>query len=163
MWALSECDREKVVAARRPDGCAVPTSELAPVLRLFVDHWTTTHQDISAHVSPDGRRTGAGLSRRNELGQLAGNETVGAITILHERTVRMDPRKRGIPKRTIRNVLTARYQRTELRIADALLAAAHRIDAFHDGTVTVVPNPLASAADRASCCGGSMTGGMGGT
>lgn len=150
--------RKRVPAGRRPDGCAVSTAELAPILQEFVEAWTRGHEDLAARVSVDGRRIGGGSARRNALGQLAGNEAVGAITILHERTRRMDPRQQGIPKRTIRNVLTVRYQRTELRIADALLAAAHRVDAFHDGTVSVVPNPLATAAARATCCGGSLNG-----
>lgn len=42
----------------------------------------------------------------------------------------------------------------ELAVADRLLAAIGRPDAFHDGAVTVVENPYASRESRATCCGG---------
>lgn len=118
-------------------------------MREFVKEWTSQHLDL------------AFSSGQNHLGQLTGNDAVGAVTILHERTRRVDPLGVGVPVKTIHNVLAGRYRHTQLRIADALLAAAHLPEALRDGRVNIVPNPNASSVERASCCGGSLTGSPG--
>jgi hypothetical protein len=65
----------------------------------------------------------------------------------------------GLPEKTVETVVAARNRTTELRVAEALVVGAlQRPEAFQDGTLEVRPNPLASKAARASCCGGSLTG-----
>lgn len=157
--ALTEC---RVQSAGRPsaariprqiDGCAVPTPQLAVELGVWVKKWERDHPDLATGEAGK-QREGAG-ARRNERGQLCGNEAVGAVVILHERTQLLDPDGEGVPETTIRSVLKSRWQTTELRTADMLVQAIERADLFHDGTLTVIPNPNASREARAECCGGS--------
>lgn len=89
---------------------------------------------------------------------LAGGSRSRSTAWLAEATRRQDPLGVGIPEATIENVVSARFRTTELRIADALVAAIGRPEAFHDGTLEVRPNPTASREARAACCGGSLTG-----
>jgi hypothetical protein len=131
------------------------------VLQDWCDRWDRDHPDLAAGKKKNGRRIGGGGSetRRNALGQLAGNGAVGALTILHERTVRADPDGRGVSKDTIRSLLAKRTAAfTELRTADLLVAAIQSPELLYDGTLQIEPNPAARAEARASCCGGSLTG-----
>lgn len=67
---------------------------------------------------------------------------------------------RGYIERIVRSLSPDRKIRVaghvELRVADQLLSAIDRPDAFYDGTVTVVGNPHASSRARAACCGGLL-------
>jgi hypothetical protein len=123
--------------------------------------WNRDHPDLDRRPA-FGRTAGgsaAAVFNGTSDGQLVGNRTVGAVTILHERTRQVDPRERGVSKRQIRAMLSQRAGAyTELRTADLIVAAVERPDAFHDGSLPVVPNPAASAPARASCCSGSLTG-----
>lgn len=56
---------------------------------------------------------------------------------------------------TIRNVLEQRVSHTEMRTADAIVTAIGRPDLFHDGTLSIIPNPAASRQARSDCCSGS--------
>jgi hypothetical protein len=124
------------------DGCAVPTPALACLVREWETRWNRDHPDLVSARRTNGRRIGGGGT--NADGQLAGNRTVGAVTILHERTRQVDPRERGVSKRQIRAMLSQRAGAyTELRTADLIVAAVERPDAFHDGSLPVVPNPWA--------------------
>lgn len=144
------------------DACAVPTRALAGVVQEWVDRWDRDHPELAAAKrQANGRRIGGGGSEahRNERGHLTGNGALGALTVLHERTVMSDPTERGVSKDTIRHVLRHRRSTyTELRTADLLISAIQRPEVFHDGTLPIVPNPAATSEARASCCGGSLTG-----
>lgn len=129
------------------------TSQLACVLDEWIGRWERDHPDLATGTS----RRGAGR-RQNELGQLNGNDAVGAVTILHERTVLLDPAGRGVPRPSIENVVYSRWRTTELRTADLLVAAVERPEAFWDGSLAVIPNPNASASAQRECCGGSLNG-----
>lgn len=76
---------------------------------------------------------------------------MGAVAWLVQETRRRSPP--GIPEATIEGVIGRRHRTTELRIADALVAAIDAPQAWHDGTLKVRPNPRATPERRASCCG----------
>jgi hypothetical protein len=122
--------RPSTVAAR--DGCVVSGASLSGLLSGFVTRWERS-------------RNGDGsVNYASEI------PTVSAIEWLAGET--------GIPERTIKNVVNGAYHTTELRIADALVAAVGCPEAFYDGTLEVSPNPLADRKARAACrtcCGGS--------
>lgn len=163
---MTECrvpsaGRLPVRIPRQIDVCAVPTQQLAPELKTWVKKWEREHPDLATGEA--GKQCQGAGSRRNEKGQLNGNEAVGAIVILHERTQLIDPDEEGVPETTIRSVLKSRWQTTELRTADLLIQAIERPDLFYDGTLTVIPNPNASAEARAECCGGSSPESMNGS
>lgn len=61
----------------------------------------------------------------------------------------------GVPLTQIENIRRKRKPVTELRFADPIVMALERPEAFHDGTLRIRPNPTASRAARAGCCGGS--------
>lgn len=67
-----------------------------------------------------------------------------------------------VHREVIRNIVGERKSLTELREADAIVAAIGRPEVFSDDpvepTLQVVENPRASRAARARCCGGSLTG-----
>lgn len=110
-----------------------------------MDRWDSTHD-------PSSGTTGRG-----------GDQTVGAVRILSERTALLAeqvPEGLPVPTKTIENVLAGRHRLTELRIADALVAAVEQPEAFHDGTLRILPNPNAAPAVRASCCGSSLNGSL---
>lgn len=118
------------------DGCVVDTEPLASLVTGFIRSWNTRHESRS------GRFTGE--QRRNDV------DHVSAMAWLESET--------GVPRTTIQNIKLARYPTTELRVADALVAALDAPEAFHDGRLTVRPNPAASAEARRSCrCGGASS------
>lgn len=80
---------------------------------------------------------------------------VGAVSYIAEATKQSDPDGRGVPEKTIQNLVAARFPVTELRIADAVVSAIDRPHLFHDGTLEIRQNPLASRKSLATCCGGS--------
>lgn len=130
------------------DGCVVDSGPLAGLLSGFVDDWNRTR-------SADAGRFSKSLTKRTEVSK------VRALAYLSDET--------GVPEGTIEKLLhrdrrtgelAPRTRTTELRIADPIVAAIGCIHAFHDGTLDIKPNPQASPADRASCCGGSLTGGL---
>lgn len=147
------------MAARKPpppptttrarDGCVVDTSPLAQVIAGFVSDWNL------ARGRPDRshRRFGliASVSPPEE------DVALGALRWLSDETHR---RGFAVPVKTIQNIArlgpdgrpSPRNRTTELRIADALVAVIERPDLFHNGTLTIRPNPLASREARASCC-----------
>jgi hypothetical protein len=59
---------------------------------------------------------------------------------------------------TIRKVSKRTYLTLELYQADAILAAAGRPDALHNGEVSIMGNPRVPKNLRGSCCGGSLNG-----
>ena len=61
----------------------------------------------------------------------------------------------GIPKKTVQNVMRGRAITTELRVADALIAAIGCPEALHDGTLEILPNTNATKKAQATCCSGS--------
>lgn len=120
------------------DPCAVETERLAEVLR-------------------------EAASSRNGLGRGEGGEEMSTPQLavrLAAKTRELDPRARGVPARTVNNVLRGVHRTTELRTADALLAAVGRFDAlYNDPRLEPAPNRAAGARGRALCCGGlSLTG-----
>lgn len=130
--------------AGKRDGCAVPRGALAGVVQGWIDRWDRDHPDLVA-------------TRRNR-------GAIGAATILHERTQQIDPDGRGVSPDSLRKLLDGRAAPyTELRTADMLVAAVEMPEAWHDGTLSVVPNPYASSDARSSCCGGSSSGSLNGS
>lgn len=122
----------------RRDPCAVEASGLAAVLEEFVIEFGTR------------RGTSAGPSQQEVV--------TGAVEVLVRRTQDADLEGIGVSEKTIRSVLRGSYRTTELRTADALVTAARRTNAFHDGSLVIIPNPRAAAAVRGSCCGASGVG-----
>lgn len=79
---------------------------------------------------------------------------VGPIDWLATESRRHDPDGRGVSPSTIDRIISRRAARvTELRTADALVSAMGCPEAFHDGTLEIRRNPLASSAAQAACCG----------
>jgi hypothetical protein len=64
----------------------------------------------------------------------------------------------GVSRHQISNILRRRTRFTELRVADSLVAAVGRPDAFYDGTLDVIENPHASRATRDVEAQQSLTG-----
>jgi hypothetical protein len=115
------------------DPCAVETRGLASVVASFV----------------------AEYGRRHKATSVVGEDVLtGAIQELVRRTADIDPAGKGVSDKTIRSVLKGTYETTDLRTADALVTAARRPMAFHDGTLGVVRNHRAEATIRTTCCGG---------
>ena len=126
------------------DGCVVETEPLAHLVGGFVASWNRDRPPTGGRFSDRKAR-----ERRTEV------STLGAVSWLADQTRRSDPSGLGIPPDTIQNVVSRRYRTTELRVADALVSAIGRPEVFHDGTLTIRPNPSASRAAREACCGGS--------
>jgi hypothetical protein len=121
---------------RERDGCVVDAGDLAVLLRGFVARWNVERSVTVGRF--------AGRDRRTDV------SPVGALKWLSAET--------GLAEGTIENIVRGRNHSTELRIADALVVAIGRPYAFHDGTLTIRPNPSAPAAARAACCSGSTLG-----
>ena len=128
---------------RTRDPCVVDSAPLSDVLTTYVSRWTREHPN---HLRAGGRYT-HGRARVIHV------ETEGVVRTLATRA--------GVHENTIRKLIgPPRYRTryTELRVADALLAALERTDLLYDGTFpepVVKPNPLAPAPVRALCCGSS--------
>lgn len=60
----------------------------------------------------------------------------------------------SIPEGTIDNVVRRRRRTTELRTADALLAAIGKPEVFHTGEIVIKQNPMT----RQCCDGATLTG-----
>lgn len=124
------------------DGCVVPTEPLSHLLRGFVDEWNRERPSTGGRFAPKNLRTEVAV--------------LGAVEWISQET--------QIPEPTIQNLLPSkktgqpRHRHTELRIADAVVQAIGKTQAFHDGTLEVLPNPSASQEARAACCSGSLTG-----
>lgn len=141
----------QVVGQRRADAKArdafvVHTDSLSNLLHDFVSTWERSR----------GRQTGGTFATGNQrqeivpIGPLSWLETESGIS-RHQigNIVRRDKEGNRLPPRT-------RF--TELRVADSLVAAVGRPDAFYDGTLDVIENPHASQATRASEAQQSLTG-----
>jgi hypothetical protein len=130
------------------DACVVPTAPVAAMLREFVTGW------LRERPSARGQR---GLDANRDL-------AMGPFEVLEQRS--------GVPADEIRKIRNASAKTIELRVADALVAAVDRPEAFHTETRgrvrergedrTFPPlnelirgNPLAPPERRALCCGGS--------
>lgn len=128
------------------DGCIVDSEPLAIVVCCFVDAWHRDRPSTGGQFAQDGRRT-----------EVA---PVGALDWLALES--------GVPKHVIAKIATRdrfghpkpRTPRTELRVADALINAMERPELFHDGTLEVRPNPIATAKAQALCCSGSLNGAL---
>lgn len=125
-----------------PDGCIVDTAPLSILLRDFVTGWKKTRPSTKGQFGAPAARVPG--------------EPLGAYTALAFHT--------GLRESDIKRVRNpGRHPVTELRVADALVGAIGNPGMFHDGTLTVRPNPRAPADRRAECCGGSehaLTGGL---
>jgi hypothetical protein len=134
----------------------VPSEPLAHLLHGFVEDWKRQRPTTSGQFAAGNRRTQE-------------RETLSAVEYLALETRRTaqrhDPAAQGVLPSTIENLLARdpagrprpRSRVTELRVADALVAAVGRTEAMYDGTLPVQPNPNASRAAQA-CCSGSLTG-----
>lgn len=124
------------------------------MVRAFVDGWERDHGDGTVQRDRLGRRNPGARAVRDGLGHFSGARLLASgAEALSEKT-----RELGgtyVPLGTIHKVLRAEYPRTELRVADSLVAAIERPDAFHDGTLNIYPNPKATLAARSACCSGS--------
>lgn len=108
----------------------------------FVSRWQQRNPSTSGRFGRAGSRQ---------------EPTTGALKWLSNET--------GIPIGTIANLTSKRKDgsgrlgrnpMTELRTADALVAALGHPESFHDGTLPIMVNPNANEARRAECrrCGG---------
>lgn len=98
------------------DALVVMTSELAPIVEAWVSaEVAQTDQGVEVYrVDQQPRRH-------------------GVIQLLEHRS--------GVGARNVWRIRRREARFTSLRIADALLTAIDQVQAFHDGRVTVVPNP----------------------
>lgn len=121
------------------DGCAVETAPLAALVRGFVTSWNRQRPQTA-----------------NRYGEEPGSVTpIGAYEYLAAETRRADLLGRGVPEPTIENIVRELRPTTPLSVADALVTAIDRPEAFYDGTLEIRPNPGASKQARAACCTGS--------
>lgn len=124
------------------DSCVVDTAPLAQLLQGFITTWNVSRPAVArGGTSNGGRFTPRAERPVEEVGM------VSAVSWLAAET--------GVPESTIEKVARGRSKTTELRIADPLVQALDRPQAYHDGTLTIRPNPLAPRTVRARCCGGS--------
>lgn len=119
------------------DGCIVDAEPLADLLNGFVANWTRQRPNTAGRFSGRNERTAI--------------SPVGPISWLTAET-RLSGR--GVPRRTILALAAGRERAAELWVADALVTALDRPDLFHDGTLTIRPNPAADRRAQAACCGG---------
>lgn len=131
-------DKPDPETPRARDKFVVCTEPLSGLVCVFVDNW---HRQRP----PDGGRFGAG-------GERAEATTMSAIEWLEERTL--------LPRKTIKSVAArdpatgkprGRRATTDLRVADALVAAIDQPQVFYDGTLRVIDRDEA----RRGCCGSS--------
>jgi hypothetical protein len=112
------------------DDCVVETAPLAGIVTEFIDRWR------KERPTPNSGRLNA--TEDDSI-------VMGAYEYLTE--------KSEIPVERIRSIQNAKRRQpvTELRVADALVAAAGRPEVFYDGTLTI----RARDGSRGDCCGGS--------
>lgn len=135
-------DECKTVVSR--DGCVVESESLAGVLGPFISSWTR-----------DRPQTGGRYSAGVEDTRDAAISMTATAWLSQEATRRCEV---PVTERTIEGIVNGRSKATELRVADALVAAIGRPDLFYDGTLTVGPNPFAKPDAQRECCGGSEPG-----
>jgi hypothetical protein len=123
------------------DPCAVDTQPLSEMLQRYIADWERERprkrQVTGGTFAADGGRV--------DLGTVP----LGAINWLAQET--------RLPYSTISRIAAGGRRTTELRVADALVSAIGRPDAFYC-ELTVRPNPMAPADVRSRCCSGSLTG-----
>jgi hypothetical protein len=122
--------------AQARDPCAVPAEQLAPLLSAFVAGWNQARPPLGGRFVP--RLQPEVVSPVSAVSWLA--------------------RETGLPRARVETILRRRARTVELDDADRLVTAIGQPEAFHDGRLTVVENPLAPSAVR-TCCGGSLDGG----
>lgn len=127
------------------DGCVVPTEPLSTLLQGFVRDWGRQRPPVGGRFAArSGRR------RRREVEAVPASDApppVSAVDYL--------AREAAVTAGQVERIIWSarRYPRTELRVADALLAAIERPDLLRE--LPVEPNPMATATARAECCSGS--------
>lgn len=109
---------------RTPNGCVVLTAPLTSAIRAFVERW----------------------DRENEEDDPWMPERISGMAWLSLES--------GLSEDVLWNIRGARFRTTELSTADRIVHALGHEEWFHDGTLTVLPNPRASRELRESCCGG---------
>ncbi len=124
------------------------------MVRSFIDVWEA-RQGVEPRFDSRGRRNVGGTHGAG--GRFTGTRCISGVSELERRTGAPNIAS-PVPAAAIYRVLSAKSCTTELRIADALVAAIDLPEAFHNGTLPIQPNPAASAAARAACCGSSLTG-----
>lgn len=133
------------------DGCVVPTEPLADLLNGFASRWRRQRPVTAGQFAQRQQRTEVTF--------------VGPVDWLSAETQRLAVEGgHPVSAEAITRILRRRSRVTELRTADALVAALGCPEVFHDGTLEIQPNPLASSRERAACCGSgasdSLTGCM---
>jgi hypothetical protein len=104
------------------DPCVVDTEPLAEIVRTFASNWRRSRPSISGRYDGQGLRVAV--------------EPIGPYEALAAQT--------GLPESRITSLLNpARKPTTELRVAEAIVAAIGEPGMFYDGTLTVRPNPRA--------------------
>lgn len=119
------------------------------MLRDFLASWNRDRPQTTGRFGPGGTSSTADLTPVRGIAWLAAEATYAA-----GRNSDGSPRY-VVPEATIQNVVLCRYRMTELRVADAIVTALDKPEVWHDGTLTVVPNPSAPRAAREACCAGS--------
>lgn len=135
------------MSERERDGCVVPSLPLAGLLCQFVDEWHRDRPSTAGRFAKHGTRTE--VSTISPLDWLEQESHVPKHVIAKIAT--RDP-STGTPK--------PRTEYTELRVADALVTAIGNIEVLQDGTLPIVVNDAATAANREVCrrCGGIPSG-----
>jgi hypothetical protein len=120
--------------ACEPDACVVETGPLCDLVTTYVAEWLET--------------------RRSRKGQRGYDAEVDVDPFSPYAWIAFDT---GIPEAQIRKLRTpTRYPLAELSVADAIVNSIGEPGMFHDGTLTIMPNPFVTdPRRRAECCGGS--------
>lgn len=120
------------------DPLVVSTYELGPILDQWLEAYNA--ETVNGH-SPRGQmsrgmsntRSGEEIDARQGETREGDVRKMGGVTSLEFHS--------GISARAIWRIRTNESKFTSLTIADALLTAIDQVQAFHDGRVTIVPNP----------------------
>lgn len=115
-------------SGRAHDCLCVPTEALSDLLGEYVSSW---NQRRPPTPFPQMRNTP--------------RDTLTAVESLTASS--------GLTASQIDGIRRKRTRYTELRVADPLVAAMNRPEAFYDGSLPVIANPKASASTRASLTG----------
>lgn len=122
-----------------PDGCVVRTAPLSLIVREYMDNYRKKRPSLKGTF---------GYENITDVDPLTPLAALAFDTGLRENDIKkvMNP---------------VRNPRTELHVADALVAAIGDPMMFHDGTLEIKPNAKARPSRRAECCGhSSLTGAL---
>lgn len=133
------------------DPCAVQTRPLARLITEYEHRWRRQRPNVTRRFAAPGDRP---VPYLDPLEALAISARLPLDRLVAVRS-RYDPHSKKSVAQILRLAGVLGGRTTELKVADTLVAALGRPEAFHDGTLHVLPNPEAPPAVRRGCCSGS--------